>query len=86
MEITINIILKKRTNFSPTKVSKKVIIIFSMKIVLYSVGFTQPALKFWQQISKSVGRGFANWTQNLSYFFPHLLREKKLNLICLKID
>ena len=66
MEITINIILKKRRNFSPTKVSKKVNIIFIMKIVLYSVGFMQPALNIWQQISKSVGRGFANWAQNFN--------------------
>ena len=35
-----------------------------MKIVLYYVGFTEPAMKFWWQISKSVSRGFANKVQN----------------------
>ena len=37
----------------------------STKIVYYSVGFTEPVLKFKQRISQSLGWGFANTAQNI---------------------
>ena len=52
-----------------------------MKTEYYTVGFAELALKFWWIINRSVGRGFANQTQNLRKLFKRYKKNVTKHVI-----